>query len=44
MARELGKHRIRVNGVSPGMVATNLNSWSREEDCETWEKMTKQAL
>lgn len=41
MARELAQHHIRVNSVSPGMVATNLNSWSRESGSDVWDKMEK---
>jgi len=41
MARELAQYHIRVNSVSPGIVATDLNSWSRESGSDTWEKMEK---
>lgn len=41
MARELAKYNIRVNSVSPGMVATNLNQQNRENSPEVWQKMLK---
>ncbi len=39
MARELAKHQIRVNSVSPGMVETNLNQPTREQRPEVWQEM-----
>jgi glucose 1-dehydrogenase len=37
-ASELSEHGIRVNAISPGLVATNINLNQRESDKELWEK------
>lgn len=42
MAKELAKHNIRVNSISPGMVPTHLNEENRIKNPERWEKMLKQ--
>jgi NAD(P)-dependent dehydrogenase (short-subunit alcohol dehydrogenase family) len=39
MARELAKHKIRVNSVSPGIVETDLNQLPRDENPEKWNKI-----
>lgn len=39
MARELAKHEIRVNAVSPFGVATELNREAWEKNPEAWEKL-----
>ncbi len=38
MARELGKHHIRVNSISPYGVATELNRANREANPESWKE------
>ena len=39
MARELAKHQIRVNSISPHGVATKLNQENRKNNPEAWEKL-----
>jgi NAD(P)-dependent dehydrogenase (short-subunit alcohol dehydrogenase family) len=41
MAKELAKHNIRVNSISPGMVPTHLNEKIRISSPERWKKMLK---
>ncbi len=38
MAKELAKHGIRVNSISPDGVATDLNKEAREKTPERWQK------
>jgi len=35
-ASALAKHNIRVNGIAPGLVATNINRSQRETDPQLW--------
>lgn len=43
MARELAKHNIRVNCVSPFGVETDLNVETREKNPEAWDKLIGKA-
>jgi NAD(P)-dependent dehydrogenase (short-subunit alcohol dehydrogenase family) len=36
MALELAPHGIRVNSISPGLTATDINRQQREEQPEVW--------